>query len=113
MNFEIDTDDAPVVQPSPVFSKEQWLVFKLTAPTHLFWMLVYGIIVVTAYFIIGVRLSKADDKWAQSPNRDWYRAQEINPNARDRLKVSWKSCCDHSDVVKSGLLQHIKVHAAI
>jgi hypothetical protein len=40
-------------------------------------------------------------QWANSPNRGWYQAQELNPEARIRLGVSWKSCCEHSDVVKT------------
>ena len=31
----------------------------------------------------------------------WYEAQEINPEAQKRLGISWKSCCNHSDVVKT------------
>jgi hypothetical protein len=40
-------------------------------------------------------------QWANSPNRDWYKAQELNPKARVRLGVSWKSCCEKSDVMKT------------
>lgn len=37
----------------------------------------------------------------KGPNSGWYEAQEINPEARTRLSMSWKSCCAHSDVVKT------------
>ena len=32
---------------------------------------------------------------------DWFNNQEINPAARDRLGVPWKSCCDNGDVFKT------------
>lgn len=42
-------------------------------------------------------------EYANNPQwvRDWYKRQELNPEARVRLGVSWKSCCEHSDVVKT------------
>lgn len=42
-------------------------------------------------------------EYAQLPQkvRDWYKAQELTPEAKTRLGVSWKSCCEHSDVVKT------------
>jgi hypothetical protein len=33
--------------------------------------------------------------------RDWYKSQELNPAARQRLGVAWKSCCEHGDVVRT------------
>ena len=32
---------------------------------------------------------------------DWFNNQEMNPAARDRLGVPWKSCCDNGDVFKT------------
>jgi hypothetical protein len=32
---------------------------------------------------------------------DWYKSQELNPAARERLGVAWKSCCEHGDVVRT------------
>lgn len=32
---------------------------------------------------------------------DWFNNQVINPAARDRLGVPWKSCCDNGDVFKT------------
>ena len=32
---------------------------------------------------------------------DWFNKQEMNPAARDRLGVPWKSCCDNGDVFKT------------
>ena len=32
---------------------------------------------------------------------DWFNNQEMNPAARDRLGVPWKSCCDSGDVFKT------------
>lgn len=65
----------------------------LVAITLLGWAIVYA----------ALNRAVADDngQYANSPNRAWYREQQINPEARERLKVMWKSCCDHSDVVKT------------
>jgi hypothetical protein len=32
---------------------------------------------------------------------DWFNNQVMNPAARDRLGVPWKSCCDNGDVFKT------------
>lgn len=32
---------------------------------------------------------------------DWFNKQEMNPAARERLGVPWKSCCDNGDVFKT------------
>jgi hypothetical protein len=32
---------------------------------------------------------------------DWYNKQEINPAARQRMGVYYKSCCDNGDVFKT------------
>lgn len=44
---------------------------------------------------------KAEWDGTKGPNSAWYEAQQINPEAQLRLGVSWKSCCNHSDVVKT------------
>ena len=36
-----------------------------------------------------------------APHHEWFNAQEMNPAARDRLGVPWKSCCDNGDVFKT------------
>ena len=45
----------------------------------------------------------AQAEWdgVKGPHSAWYEKQEINPNAIKRLGISWKSCCNHSDVVKT------------
>jgi hypothetical protein len=35
------------------------------------------------------------------PHHEWFNAQEMNPAARKRLGVPWKSCCDNGDVFKT------------
>lgn len=35
------------------------------------------------------------------PNHEWFNKQEMNPAARKRLGVPWKSCCDNGDVFKT------------
>ena len=35
------------------------------------------------------------------PNHEWFNKQEMNPAARERLGVPWKSCCDNGDVFKT------------
>lgn len=57
--------------------------------------------VLIGWFITTAKADNADGKFNNAPNRDWYQAQEINPEARTRLNVSWKSCCNNSDVVKT------------
>ena len=32
---------------------------------------------------------------------DWFNNQQMNPAARERLGVPWKSCCDNGDVFKT------------
>jgi len=51
-----DHDDPP---PKAVTTSEYWHVFRLTFPTQLFWLAVYGLIVLLGYLIVGVRLSQA------------------------------------------------------
>jgi hypothetical protein len=38
---------------------------------------------------------------ASMPHHEWFNAQEMNPAARQRLGVPWKSCCDNGDVFKT------------
>ena len=35
------------------------------------------------------------------PHHEWFNKQEMNPAARKRLGVPWKSCCDNADVFKT------------
>lgn len=41
---------------------------------------------------------KDRSQWANSPHKKWYDSQEMNPAARERLSVPFKSCCDNGDV---------------
>jgi hypothetical protein len=54
--MEYDHDDPP---PRAVTSNEYWHIFRLTFPTQLFWLAVYGLIVLLVYLIVGLRLSNA------------------------------------------------------
>lgn len=47
--------------------------------------------------------AKWKQDYAQFPEhvQNWYRAQEVNPEVRRRLGLSWKSCCDNADVVQA------------
>lgn len=47
-----DTDDLPVIQPKPLFSTEQWYVFRVTWPSQVFWLLIYGLIALIFYSTI-------------------------------------------------------------
>jgi hypothetical protein len=38
---------------------------------------------------------------ASMPHHEWYNKQEINPAARERIGVPWKSCCNNGDVFKT------------
>ena len=44
---------------------------------------------------------RADAHDASMPHHEWFNAQEMNPAARQRLGVPWKSCCDNGDVFKT------------
>lgn len=54
-------------------------------------------------FLSAFLLTGAHAEWdgVKTANSAWYEAQQINPEAQLRLGVSWKSCCNHSDVVKT------------
>src|SRR5439155_24877339 len=43
----------------------------------------------------------ADAHDPSMPHHQWFNAQEMNPAARERLGVPWKSCCDNGDVFKT------------
>ena len=38
---------------------------------------------------------------ASMPHHEWYNKQEMNPAARERIGVPWKSCCENGDVFKT------------
>ena len=44
---------------------------------------------------------RTDAHDASMPHHEWFNAQEMNPAARQRLGVPWKSCCDNGDVFKT------------
>ena len=37
---------------------------------------------------------------ARADHQSWYEQQELNPETQVRLAVSWKSCCNNSEVVR-------------
>lgn len=57
--MEYGDDDLPQGEVRPLISKEQWYVFRVTWPSQMFWLLVYGLIALIGYAIVGVRLSHA------------------------------------------------------
>jgi hypothetical protein len=38
---------------------------------------------------------------ASMPHHEWFNKQEMNPAARERIGVPWKTCCDNGDVFKT------------
>lgn len=61
-------------------------------------------LLILAFFIclgMGVRQCMAHD--ASHPNADWYKAQKMTPETRDRLRfpMSFTSCCDKGDAVEN------------
>ena len=42
---------------------------------------------------------RADAHDPSMQHHEWFNAQEMNPAARQRLGVPWKSCCDNGDGV--------------
>jgi hypothetical protein len=45
---------------------------------------------------------RADAHDPSMAHHEWFNAQEMNPAARKRFGVPWKSCCDNGDVFKTG-----------
>ena len=37
---------------------------------------------------------------AAMPHHEWFNKHEMNPAARERIGVPWKSCCDNGNVFK-------------
>lgn len=56
---------------------------------------------VGCFTLVTMRPLLAEWDGVKTANSAWYEAQEINPEAKARLGVAWKSCCNHSDVVKT------------
>ena len=58
-----------------------------------------------AALLAGVLISQADARWkpeytnAPQAVRDWYQHAELTPKAQ--MRFAFKSCCAHSDVVKT------------
>jgi hypothetical protein len=78
----------------PLLSSEQWHVLGVTWPSQ-FWSTPASV----GYFLLGYRSAKAHD--ANHPRAEWYNKQEINPIARQRMGIGFKSCCEHADVYKT------------
>src|SRR5258708_5790723 len=57
--------------------------------------------VVTTFGILLVLSFRADAHDPSMAHHEWFNAQEMNPAARARLGVPWKSCCDNGDVFKT------------
>jgi len=57
--------------------------------------------VLTVFGILLLVCFRVDAHDASMPHHEWFNAQEMNPAARQRLGVPWKSCCDNGDVFKT------------
>ena len=57
--------------------------------------------VLTTFGILLLVSFRADAHDASMPHHEWFNAQEMNPAARQRLGVPWKSCCDNGDVFRT------------
>lgn len=86
-------DDDPT--PKVGYSDLHWWLLNRWAEFTMRWMRALGFLIL---FIV-----PGSTEWdgVKGPNSAWYEAQQINPEAQVRLGVSWKSCCAHSDVVKT------------
>lgn len=53
--------------------------------------------------LLAPALARDNGQWGTSaPSvRNWYETRELNEATRIRLNVQWRSCCAHSDVVKT------------
>lgn len=47
--------------------------------------------------------ARAEDPWANSPNRNWFNEAELTPAAAEHFK--FKKCCDQSEVVRTKFRQ--------
>jgi hypothetical protein len=57
--------------------------------------------VLTLFGILLLVSFRVDAHDPSMPHHEWFNAQEMNPAARKRLGVPWKSCCDNGDVFKT------------
>jgi hypothetical protein len=57
-----------------------------------------GFAVLVAFLCVPLSAQSHDSTMQHA---DWFNKQEMNPAARDRLGVPWKSCCDNGDVFKT------------
>ncbi|MFL6819027.1 MAG: hypothetical protein ACJ8EF_13900 [Bradyrhizobium sp.] len=48
--------------------------------------------------LLSIRADAHDPSMA---HHEWFNAQQMNPGARERLGVPWRSCCDNGDVYKT------------
>ena len=60
-------------------------------------LLIFGILLLLSF--------RADAHDPSMAHHEWFNAQEMNPAARQRLGVPWKSCCDNGDVFKTRFRQ--------
>ncbi len=51
--------------------------------------------------LVSLGTIRAEAHDSSMPHHEWYNKQEMNPAARMRLGVPWKSCCDNGDVYKT------------
>jgi hypothetical protein len=56
-------------------------------------VLIFGLLVLFS--------TRVDAHDPSTPHHEWFSKQEMNPAARRRLGVPWKSCCDNGDVFKT------------
>jgi len=94
-----DRDDLPQVEVGDVISKEQKLVFLLTWPTQLFWLLLYAAIAFAGYAIVGYRAANAEQDRAIHGNagHSWYEQAELTPAAKTHFGIA--ECCHQAEVL--------------
>lgn len=88
--MDYDHDDPP---PKVGYSDFHWWVLNRWAEHMIRYMRALGLLIC---LVIPV---SAEWNGLKGPNSSWYEAQQINPEAKQRLGVHWSSCCNHSDVV--------------
>lgn len=54
-------------------------------------------------FCLAMSYARADDPWANSPNKSWYDAAEATPDAQKKFNIV--KCCASAEVVKTKFQQ--------
>ena len=58
-------------------------------------------VVLLGFVMLGLRQTKGQVDWSNSPNREWYEKQMPTPETLKEYNIMWQSCCAHGDVCQT------------